>query len=76
MSLFSMKLSPVERNYDIDDRKIQAIKLVLEEKHQWLEGAKHPFEVITGHRNLEFFREAKILNTCQARSSTPDSISL
>lgn len=40
---FSRKLSPAERNYDIGNRELLAIKLALEEWRHWLEGSKHPF---------------------------------
>ncbi|KAK3530649.1 hypothetical protein QTP86_030915, partial [Hemibagrus guttatus] len=33
----------------------------------WLEGAHHPFQVLTDHRNLEYLRGAKRLNPRQAR---------
>ncbi|KAK3545820.1 hypothetical protein QTP70_015261, partial [Hemibagrus guttatus] len=32
----------------------------------WLEGAKHPFTVLTDHKNLEYLRAAKRLNPRQA----------
>ncbi|KAL0188510.1 hypothetical protein M9458_015609, partial [Cirrhinus mrigala] len=44
-----------------------AIKLALEEWRHWLEGAKHPFTVLTDHRNLEYLRSAKTLNHRQVR---------
>ena len=68
-AFFSKKMSPAEQNYDIGNRELLAIKLALEEWRHWLEGAQHPFEVITDHRNLEYLREAKRLNTRQARWS-------
>ncbi len=64
---FSRKLSPAEQNYDIGNRELLAIKLALEEWRHWLEGAVHPFQVITDHRNLEYLRDAKRLNPRQAR---------
>ncbi|KAK3564218.1 hypothetical protein QTP86_011202 [Hemibagrus guttatus] len=64
---FSKKLSPVEQNYDIRNRELLAIKLALEEWRHWLEGANHPFEVITDHKNLQHLREAKCLNPRQAQ---------
>ncbi len=64
---FSKKLSPAEQNYDIGDRELLAIKLALEEWRHWLEGAQHPFEVITDHKNLQYLRDAKRLNPRQAR---------
>lgn len=42
---FLCRLSPAERNYDVGNRERQAIKLALEEWHQWLEGAEQPFVV-------------------------------
>ncbi|KAL0168962.1 hypothetical protein M9458_037184, partial [Cirrhinus mrigala] len=64
---FSHKLSPAECNYDVGNRELLAIKLALEEWRHWLEGAKHPFTVLTDHRNLEYLRSAKTLNHRQAR---------
>ncbi len=64
---FSRKLSPAERNYDISNRELLAIKLALEEWRHWLEGAQQPFVVLTDHKNLEYLREAKRLNPRQAR---------
>ncbi|KAK3566829.1 hypothetical protein QTP86_004567 [Hemibagrus guttatus] len=64
---FSKKLSPAEQNYDIGNHELLAIKLALEEWRHWLEGANHPFEVITDHKNLQYLREAKCLNPRQAR---------
>ncbi|KAL0152896.1 hypothetical protein M9458_051800 [Cirrhinus mrigala] len=64
---FSKKLSDAERNYDIGNRELLAIKLALEEWRHWLEGSQHPFQVITDHKNLQYLREAKRLNPRQAR---------
>ncbi len=44
-----------------------AIKLALEEWRHWLEGAQHPFVVITDHKNLQYLQEARRLNPRQAR---------
>jgi hypothetical protein len=37
------KLFSAERNYDVGNRDLLAIKLALEEWHHWLEGAYIPF---------------------------------
>ncbi|KAK3506694.1 hypothetical protein QTP70_015432 [Hemibagrus guttatus] len=66
-AFFSHKLNPAERNYDIGNRELLAIKLALEEWRHWLEGARHPFLVLTDHKNLEYLRAAKRLNPRQAR---------
>ncbi|KAK3528946.1 hypothetical protein QTP70_014161, partial [Hemibagrus guttatus] len=52
-AFFSRKLNPAEVNYDIGNWELLAIKLALEEWRPWLEGAKHPFMVLTDHKNLD-----------------------
>ncbi|KAL0150390.1 hypothetical protein M9458_054207 [Cirrhinus mrigala] len=66
-AFFSHKLSPAERNYDVGNRELLAIKLALEEWRHWLEGARHLFTILTDHKNLEYLRTAKVLNHRQAR---------
>ncbi|XDV12910.1 hypothetical protein PO909_001459 [Leuciscus waleckii] len=66
-ALFSHRLSTAERNYNIGNRELLAVKLALEEWHHWLEGAGGPFIVWTDHKNLEYIRSAKRLNSRQAR---------
>uniref|UniRef100_A0A8C2GHW3 Gypsy retrotransposon integrase-like protein 1 n=1 Tax=Cyprinus carpio TaxID=7962 RepID=A0A8C2GHW3_CYPCA len=66
-AFFSRKLNPAEVNYDIGNRELLAIKLALEEWRHWLEGARHPFQVLTDHKNLEYLKMAKRLNPRQAR---------
>ncbi|KAI4902358.1 hypothetical protein NFI96_006631, partial [Prochilodus magdalenae] len=69
VAYFSNKLTPAEKNYGIGDRELLAIKLAFEEWHHWLEGARHPFMVLTDHKNLEYLRNVKRLNSRQARWS-------
>ncbi|KAK3548052.1 hypothetical protein QTP70_004285 [Hemibagrus guttatus] len=64
---YSRKLTAAECNYDMGNRELLAIKAALEEWRHWLEGARHPFQVLTDHRNLEYLRGAKRLNPRQAR---------
>lgn len=66
-AFFSRRLLPAERNYDIGNRELLAVKLALEEWRHWLEGTKQPFLVWTDHKNLEYIRTAKRLNSRQAR---------
>ncbi len=63
----SHKLTPTEQNYNVGNRELLAMKAAFEEWRHWLEGAKHPFTVLTDHRNLEYLRSAKRLNHRQAR---------
>jgi len=62
-------LSSVERNYEIHDKEMLAIIHALEEWRHFLEGATHPVEIWTDHKNLEYFMTAKKLNRRQARWS-------
>ncbi|XP_047227125.1 uncharacterized protein LOC124871699 [Girardinichthys multiradiatus] len=41
---FSRRLSNTERNYDVGDRELLAIKLALEEWRHWFEGAEFPIQ--------------------------------
>ncbi len=66
-AFFSRKLSAAERNYDVGNRELLAMKLALEEWRHWLEGTTHPFIVLTDHKNLEYLRSAKRLHPRQAR---------
>ncbi|KAK3532723.1 hypothetical protein QTP86_028088 [Hemibagrus guttatus] len=66
-AFYSRKLMVAEGNYDVGNWELLAIKAVLEEWRHWLEGARHPFQVLTDHRNLEYLRGAKRLNPRQAR---------
>jgi len=69
VAFYSKSLSSVERNYEIHDKEMLAIICALEEWRHFLEGATHPVEIWTDHKNLEYFMTAKKLNRCQARWS-------
>ncbi len=60
-AFFSHRLSPAERNYDIGNRELLAVKLALEEWRHWLEGSGVPFIVWTDHKNLEYIQSANVL---------------
>ncbi len=66
-AFLSHRLSPAERNFDIGNRELLAVKLALEEWRHWLEGSGVPFTVWTDHKNLEYIKTAKRLNSRQAR---------
>ncbi len=68
-TFLSHRLSPTERNYHVGDRELLAVKLALEEWRHWREGTKHPIQVLTYHKNLEYIQQAKRLNPRQARWS-------
>ncbi|KAI3365127.1 hypothetical protein L3Q82_010108, partial [Scortum barcoo] len=66
-AFLSCKLSAAERNYDKGNKELLAVKVALEEWRHWLEGAEQPFIVWTDHKNLEYLKSAKRLNSRQAR---------
>lgn len=67
VTFFSKKFSPPEKNYDVGNQELLAVKLVLEK--WWLEGWKHLFVVLTDHKNLEYLCTAKTLNSQQSHCS-------
>jgi len=69
VAFYSKSLSLVEWNYEIHDKELLAIIRALEEWKHFLEGARHPVEIWTDHKNLEYFMTAKKLNRRQARWS-------
>jgi len=62
VAFYSKSLSPVEWNYEIHDKEILTIICALEEWKHFLEGARHPVEIWTDHKNLGYFMMAKKLN--------------
>ena len=67
VAFFSRKMTQPERNYDVGDRELLAIKTALEEWRYLLEGVAHPIMIFTDHKNVEYLRTAKHLRPRQAR---------
>jgi hypothetical protein len=67
VAYFSAKHSPAECNYEIYDKELLAIVKSLEEWRPELHGTQDPFEIVTDHKNLEYFTTTKSLNQRQAR---------
>jgi hypothetical protein len=65
----SKSLNEVERNYQIHDTEMLTIIRALEEWRHYLKGAKHSIEILTDHKNLEYFCVAQKLNRRQVRWS-------
>lgn len=65
-AFFSQRLSTAERNYDVGNRELSAVKLALKEWRHWLEGMEQLFLVWTDHNNLAYIQTAKRLNSQQA----------
>ena len=69
ISFISKTLSSTERNYEIYDQKLLAIIRALEEWHHYIQGSAHTTVILSDHKNLTYYREAKKLNRWQARWS-------
>uniref|UniRef100_A0A670IHI8 Gypsy retrotransposon integrase-like protein 1 n=1 Tax=Podarcis muralis TaxID=64176 RepID=A0A670IHI8_PODMU len=66
-AFYSRQLLPAERNYIVWERELLAIKVAFEVWRHHLEGARHPVEVRTDHRNLEYLQTTRKLNQRQIR---------
>jgi len=69
VAFFSKKHSPAECNYGIYDKELLAIVRCFEEWRPHLVGSPHPIQVLTDHKNLEFFKTKRTLNQRQIRWS-------
>lgn len=67
VAYISKSLSEPQRNYDIHDKELLAIIRALEAWRQYLEGSAHPVDVLTDHKNLEYFTNSQKLSRRQAR---------
>ena len=63
----SRSLGDVERNYHTADLEMTAFIFALEEWRHYLLDAHVPFEILTDHKNLEYFRKPQDLSRKQAR---------
>jgi len=66
MAFHSQSFSPMELNYDVHDKELFAIYEAFRIWHHYLEGFTAPIDVITNHKNLEYFAMTKLLNCRQA----------
>ncbi|KAJ6437919.1 reverse transcriptase [Purpureocillium lavendulum] len=69
VAYFSSKHSAAECNYEIYDKELLAIIKALEEWRPELQGNASEFEIMTDHKNLEYFTTTKVLNQRQVRWS-------
>ncbi len=69
VAYFSKKHNPAECNYEIYDKELMAIVRAFEEWRPELEGSAFPIEVVSDHKNLEYFASTKQLSRRQARWS-------
>jgi hypothetical protein len=69
VAYYSKKHLPAECNYNIYDKELMVIIKALEEWRPESEGAAYPLQLITDHKNVEYFMTKKLLNRRQAQWS-------
>lgn len=69
VAYFSKRMNPAEGNYEIYDKELLAIIRCFEQWRPELEGASFPIEVLSDHKNLQYFTTTKQLSHRQARWS-------
>ena len=69
VAFHSRTLSGAELNYDTHDKELLAIFEAFKTWRHYLEGSATPIDVVTDHKNLEYFSMSKILTRRQARWS-------
>ena len=69
VAFHSHTLSSSELNYDTHDKELLAIFEAFEKWRHYLEGSGTPIDVVTDHKNLEYFATTKLLTRRQARWS-------
>jgi len=69
VAYYSRTLSAPELNYDTHDKELLAIFKAFKHWRHYLEGSATPVDVVTDHKNLEYFSSSKVLTCRQARWS-------
>ncbi len=69
IAFHSRTLSGAELNYDTHDKELLAIYEAFKTWRHYLEGSGTPVDVVTDHKNLEYFSTTKLLTRRQARWS-------
>jgi len=66
VAFHSRTFTVVELNYDIHDKELLAIFEAFKIWRHYLEGPAYSIDVVTDHKNLEYFSTTKILTQRQA----------
>ena len=69
VAFHSRTFKDAETNYDVHDKELTAIYDAFKRWRHYLEGAGTPIDVVTDHRNLQYFSTTKVLTRRQARCS-------
>jgi len=69
VAYYSRTLTSPELNYDTHDKELLAIFEAFQNWHHYLKGSASPIDVVTDHKNLEYFSTSKVLSCWQAQWS-------
>ena len=69
IAFYSQTFSTLELNYDVYDKELLAIFEAFKIWQYYLEESALPIDVVTDHKNLEYFSMTKILMCWQLRWS-------
>ena len=69
VAFYSHTLTAPELNYDMHDKELLAIFEAFKTWQHYLEGSASLVDVVTDHKNLEYFSTSKVLTRQQARWS-------
>ena len=69
VAFHSHSFTPTEINYDTHNKELLAIFVAFTVWWHYLEGSLIPIDVVTDHKNLEYFSTSKVLTRRQARWS-------
>ena len=67
IGFMSKSMNAAERNYGIPDKEALAMVKGLQNWRHWLERTQLPVQILTNHKNLEYFAKPRILNRRQMR---------
>jgi len=69
VAFHSHTFTMAEFNYDIHDKELLAIFKAFKIWQHYLEGPAYPVNIVTDHKNLEYFSTIKVLTWRQAQWS-------
>jgi len=67
IAFYSRMFSAPELNYDVHNKELLAIFEAFKMWRHYLEGSASAIDIVTDHKNLEYFSTTKILTRRQAR---------
>src|SRR5258708_1555158 len=67
VAFFSRSLQGVEKNYDTHDKELLAVFEAFKNWRHFLEASAEVIDMVTDHKNLEYFMSSKKLSRQQAR---------